>query len=62
MALEESEPLGHGHYPIFIIDIGLEFYSLSNPETLAIMSSKEGGDPAKKYISASSKKHGNSRQ
>ena len=46
----------------FIIDIMLEFYGLSNPETLAIMSSKKWGDYAKIYVFASSKKHGNVRQ
>ena len=60
MALKESEPPGHGHFPFIIIDIRLEFTSLSDPETLAIARNKEGGIFAEMYISTSSKNHGDS--
>ena len=56
VALKDSEPHGHGHYPLIIIDIRLEFATLSDPETLAIASIKKGGIFAEIYISASSKK------
>ena len=50
VAAKESEPSGHGHYQFIIIDIRLEFTSLSDPETLAMASSKEGGIFAEIYI------------
>ena len=50
VALNESEPPGHGHYLFIIIDIRVDFTSLSDPETLAIMSSKEGGIFAEIYF------------
>ena len=43
VALNESDLPGHGYYLSIIIDIRLEFTCLSDPETLAITSSKEGG-------------------
>ena len=55
VALKESKHPGHGHYPFIIIDIRLEFISLSDPETLAIWSSKERGVFAKIYVLTSSK-------
>ena len=45
-APEQGEPPDHGHYP----------FSLSDPETIVIVSSKEKGKSAKIYVSASSKK------
>ena len=42
----------------FIIDIGIELYSLLDPETLVLASSEEGGDSAKINVSVSSKKRG----
>ena len=51
VALQESEPPGCGHYP-FLLILG------SDPETLAIMRSKEGGVFAEIYIFANSKKRG----
>ena len=62
VALKESDPLGHGNYPFIIIDIRLELTFLSDPKTLAIATSKEGGIFAEIYNSMSSKKHGNLRQ
>ena len=46
-------------YPFVIIDIRLDFTILSDPETLASESSKEGGIFVEIYISTSSKKRGN---
>ena len=59
MALKKSEPPGHGNYPFIIIDIRLELTSLSDTETLAIASSKEGGVFVEIYVSMSSNKSGN---
>ena len=47
---------------VFIMNVRLELYSLSDQQTLAIKSSKEGRDSAKIYVSASSKKRGNLHQ
>ena len=43
----------------FIIDIRIEFSSLSDPETLAFAKSEETGDFAKVYIIASSERCSN---
>ena len=56
VALKESETPDHGHYPFIIIGIRLEFASLSDPQTLAIASSKKGGFFAEIYIITSNKK------
>ena len=53
VALEESAPLINGHYLMYPIDYAI-FSSLSDPEALVIVSSKEGGDFAENCAFGSS--------
>ena len=61
VAFKQSEPLGHGHYLFYPID-WLELHSLSDPKTLAIISSNEGSDSAKNFVFTNNKQCGKSWQ